>query len=124
MDTATAETRGMSSIADNDLLYDAIRGVGIVGGYIQNIIADTVYYAGKYIAYVRDVCLSGQGAGCCARPDESKISMVRMVRSDAAIDEDDKREFYLHLGRDLVTATKSGLNSENLTILDLSRYEL
>ena len=50
--------------------------------------------------------------------------MVRMVRSDAGIDDADKREFYLHLGRDLVTVTQSGLESENLTIIDLSRYEL
>ena len=30
----------------------------------------------------------------------------------------------MNLGRDMVEATKSGLESENLTIIDLSRYEM
>ena len=50
--------------------------------------------------------------------------MVRLVRGDAGIDEADKREFYLNFGRDMVAMTKSGLESESLTIIDLSRYEL
>jgi hypothetical protein len=49
---------------------------------------------------------------------------MRLVRSDSVIDEADKREFYMSLGRDMVELTKSGLESENLTIIDLSRYKM
>jgi hypothetical protein len=124
MDTTTAQAERMSSIRDADFVYEAIKSAGIVGGYLQNILTDTIYYAGRYIAYVRNVCLGCQDSLFAGKPDESKVSMVRIVRNDAEISDDDKREFYLHLGRDLVAATKSGLESENLTIIDLSRYEL
>jgi len=124
METTAARTSGMSAIGETDFVYEAIKGAGMVGGYIQNILADTIYFAGRYIAYVRDMCSGYQGSLFPDRLDESKISMVRMVRSDAVIDDADKHEFYLRLGRDLVAATKAGLESENLTMIDLSRYEL
>lgn len=124
MNTAAAQAERVSSIRDTDFVYEAIRSAGMVGGYLQDILADTMYYAGRYIAYVRNVCSTCQNSLFAERTDESKVSMVRMVRSTSEIDEADKREFYLHFGRDLVAATKSGLESENLTIIDLSRYEL
>ena len=124
METTAAQADGMSSTHETDFVYEAIKGVGMVGGYLQIILADTVYYAGKYIAYVREMCSNCQGSLFAAKIDASRISMVRMVSDDAAIDEADKQEFYLRFGRDLVTVTKSGLDSENLTIIDLSRYEL
>ena len=124
MDTTTAQAEGMPSIPDTDFVYGAIRGAGKVGGYIQTILADTMYYAGKYIAYVRSVCAGCQGSPFAGRTEEGKLSIVRLVRSDAGVDDAEKGEFYLNFGRDMVTVTKSGLESENLTIIDLSRYEL
>jgi hypothetical protein len=58
------------------------------------------------------------------KSEEGKITLVHLLRSDAAIDEADKREFYMNLGRDMVELTKSGVESENLTIIDLSRYKM
>jgi hypothetical protein len=49
---------------------------------------------------------------------------MRLVKSDAAIDEADKREFYTNFGRDMVELTKTGVEGENLTIIDLSKYEM
>ncbi|MEI6666951.1 MAG: hypothetical protein WCP29_02260 [Acidobacteriota bacterium] len=124
MDTTATQADRMSSFGEADFVYEALKGAGAIGDYLQDILADTVYYAGKYIAYVRDAYLTCQGSLFAERIDESKISLVRMVRGDADIDDGEKREFYLHFGRDLVTATKSGLESDTLTIIDLSRYEL
>jgi hypothetical protein len=124
METVTARAEGSASACASDFLYEAIKGAGKVGGYLQNILADTVYYAGKYFTYVRSVCTGFEGSLSGARSDEGKITIVRLVRSGAAIDEADKREFYTNFGRDLVEVTKSGMESENLTIIDLSKYEL
>jgi hypothetical protein len=52
---------------------------------------------------------------------ENEDAIRHLVRSDTAIDTD-KNEFYMNFGRDVVELTKSGLESENLTIIDLSKY--
>jgi len=117
------KTEGLSSVGASDLVYEAIRGVGKVAGYLHDILANTMYCAGKYIAHVRSVCPGSHGPLFQERSEEGKITIMRLVRSDAVIDEAEKREFYMNLGRDMVEATKSGLESENLTIIDLSRYE-
>ncbi len=123
MEPAAAKMEGMSSMNASDFVYEAIRGAGKVGGYVHNILTDTMYYAGKYAAYVRSVCLGFKDSLYEERSGEGKITMMRLVRRDAVIDEADKREFYMNLGRDMVELTKSGLESENLTIIDLSKYE-
>jgi hypothetical protein len=124
METTAAKTEGMAAMQATDFIYEAIKGVGVVGGYLQNILADTMYYAGKYVAYVRSVCSGSivvSGAGSSA---DGKITVMSLVKSGAVIDEADKREFYLNFGRDMVEMTKSGLESEDLTIIDLSKYNL
>jgi hypothetical protein len=123
MEPAAAKMEGVSSMNGSDFVYEAIRGVGKVGGYVHNILSDTMYYAGKYVAYVRSVCAGFTGSRYEERSEEGKITMIRLVRSDAVIAEADRREFYMNLGRDMVELTKSGLESENLTIIDLSTYE-
>jgi hypothetical protein len=82
-----------------------------------------MYYAGRYAAYVRSVCSGCPGFLCEANSDEGKITMMSLVRSGVVIDEADKREFYMNFGRDMAEVTKSGLESENLTIIDLSKYK-
>ena len=124
METAATRTEGMSSMHASDFVYEAIKGVGMVGGYLHNMLADTMYYAGKYFAYVRSVCSGFEGSLYEGRSEEGKITIMRLVRSGAVIDEADKREFYMNFGRDMVEVTKSGLESENLTIIDPSKYEM
>jgi hypothetical protein len=125
METTTAQTEEMSSVYASDFVYEAIKGLGKVGGYVYNALAETMYYAGKYFAYVRKQCTGLRvPVHMESSSEEGKLTVMRLVKSDAAIDEADKIDFYMKLGRDLVTATKSGLESENLTIIDLSKYEV
>ena len=124
METTTAQAEGMPSMDASDFVYEAIKGMGKVGGYLHNFLADTMYYAGKYVAYVRNVCSNCKFPQYTESTEEGKITIVRLVKNDAAIDEADKREFYMNFGRDMVALTKSGLESENLTIIDFSRYEM
>ena len=122
---ATAEkTEGMSSMNASDFVYEAIKGAGKIGGYLHNILADTMYYAGKYVTYVQSVCSDFKGSLCEGRCEEGKLTIMRLVRNVAVIDEADKRDFYMNFGRDMVEVTKSGLESENLTIIDLSKYQM
>jgi hypothetical protein len=124
METTTAKTEGMSSMQSNDFVYEAIKGAGKVGGYLQNIFSDAMYYAGKTVGYVRSVCFGFKDSLWEDRSQEGKITIMRLIRNKAEIEEADRRAFYMNLGRDMVETTKSGLESENLTIIDLSRYEL
>jgi len=124
METTAGKTEGMSSINASDFIYEAIKGAGKVGGYIHNILADTMYYAGKSVAFVRSVYSGIKGSPNEEKSEEGKLTIIRLVRSNAVIDEPDRREFYTNFGRDIVEATKSGLESENLTIIDLSKYEM
>lgn len=124
MEPAAAKMEGMSSMNASDFVYEAIRGAGKVGGYVHNILTDTMYYAGKYVALIRSVCLGFKGSLYQERSEEGKITLLHLLKSDAAIDEADQREFYMSLGRDMVELTKSGVESENLTIIDLSRYKM
>jgi len=124
MEATAAKTEGMAAMQISDFVYEALKGAGKVGGYLNNILADTMYYAGKYVAYVRSVCSISKVSPVEASSTEGKITIISLLRSDAAMDEADKREFYMNFGRDMVEVTKSGLESENLTIIDLSRYKL
>ena len=122
METTAAKTEGMASMHESDFVYEAIKGAGKIGGYIQNILTDTMYCGGKYVAYVRSLCSRLRVSLSEERGGEGKITIKHLLRSDAVIDEADKREFYMNLGRDMVDLTKSGLESENLTIIDVSKY--
>jgi len=124
MGTTVAKTEGMAAIKASDIIYEAIKGVGMVGGYLQNILADTMYYAGQYVAYVRNVCSGGRISTQEASSAEGKVTILSLMKSDVIIDEADKKEFYMNFGRDMVKITKIGLESENLTIIDLSKYKL
>jgi hypothetical protein len=124
MEATAAKMEGMSSMRESDFVYEAIKGAGKVGGYLHNILIDSLYYAGKTLACVQSVCSGLKGSLCEGRSEEGGITVMRLVRSDGVIDEADKREFYMSLGRDMVETTKSGLESENLTIIDLSKYEM
>jgi hypothetical protein len=124
MEAETAKMEEISSMNASDFVYEVIRGAGKVGGYIQNILTDTIYYAGKYVAYVRSVYSGLKVPVFEERYEEGKITIMHLVRSDSVIDEADKRDFYMNFGRDMVELTKSGVESENLTIIDLSKYGL
>jgi hypothetical protein len=123
---AATETKigGMSSMQTSDFVYEAIKGAGKVGGYISNVLADTMYHAGKYVAYLRGVFSGCKDSLYEGRGEEGKITIVNLVRNDAAINEADRQEFYMNFGRDMVEVTKSGLESENLTIIDVSKYKM
>lgn len=122
MEATAARPEGMSTMHESDFVYEVIRGAGKVGGYLQHILTDVVYYTGKTVAHVRRVCSGLPGSLREGRSDEGKITVMHLVRNDAVIDDADKREFYINFGRDMMAVTKSGLESENLTIIDLSKY--
>lgn len=124
MEATAGRPEGMSSMHESDFVYGVIKGAGKVGGYLHHILTDMMYYAGKTVAHVRSVCSDFKDSLCEGRSEEGKITVMRLVRSDAVIDEADKREFYMNFGRDMVEVTKSGLESENLTIIDVSKYEM
>lgn len=123
MESTETKMEGMASMLASDFVYEAIKGAGKLGGYMHNILTETMYYAGKSFAYVWSVCLGGVGP-LSAESDQGKLTIVHLLRSDAPIDEAEKREFYMNLGRDMVAVTKSGMESENLTIIDLSKYKM
>jgi len=124
METTAAKAEGTAALQASDFIYEAIKGVGVVGGYLQNILADTVYYAGKYVAYVRSVCSGGSVSFAAGSSAEGNVTILSLIKNGAVIDEADKREFYVNFGRDMVEMTQAGLESENLTIIDLSKYKL
>ena len=124
METTTTKAEGMAAMQASDFISEAIKGVGVVGGYLQHILADTMYYAGKYVAYVRNVCSGGRISSGESSSAEGNITMLSLMKNDTAIDDADKREIYMNFGRDMVELTKSGLESEGLTIIDLSKYKL
>ena len=123
MEATAAKMEEMSSMHESDFVYEAFQGAGKVGGHLHNIFVDTLYYAGKTFACVRSVCSGLKGSLYEGRSGGGKLTVRRLVKSDAVIEEGDRREFYMNLGRDMVEMTKSGLESENLTIIDLSKYE-
>jgi hypothetical protein len=124
METTAGKREGTDSIPTSDFVYEAIKGAGMIGGYLQNIISDAMYYTGKTVGYVRSVCFGLKDSLSEGKSREGKTTIIRLLRNEAEIKEADRRDFYMNLGRDVVEMTKSGLEKENLTIIDLSRYEV
>jgi hypothetical protein len=124
MEATAAKTEKMAAMQMFDFVLEAMKGAGKVGGYLNNILADTMYYAGKYVAYVRSVCSGGKASPDESIGEEGAITIMSLMRSNSVIDEADKKEIYMNFGRDMVEMTKSSLETENLTIIDLSRYKL
>jgi len=124
METTAGKIEGMEAMSTSSFVYETIKGAGMIGGYLQNFFSDAMYYTGKTVGYVRSVCFGLKGSLFEGRRAEGKMTMIHLLRNEAEIDEAERREFYMNLGRDLVETTKSGLESENLTVIDLSRYEL
>ena len=124
METTAVRAEGTSSMPESEFVYEAFKGVGKIGGYLHNILTDTMYYTGRSFAYFRSVCCGWKSSLHEERVAPGKITIRHLVKSDAAIDEAEKREFYMNIGRDVVELTKSGIEGENLTIIDLSRYKI
>lgn len=124
MEATAPRPEKMSSMHESDFVYEVIKGAGKVGGCLHHILANMMYYTGKTVAHVWSVCSDFKGSLYEERNEDRKITIMRLVRSDAVIDEADKREFYMNIGRDMVELTKSGVESENLTVIDLSKYEM
>jgi len=124
MEKASAKMEGTSSINTSGFLYEVAKGAGKVGGYIHHLLTDTMYYAGKSVSYLRRVCSDLKVSRYEKRGETERMTVQYLVKNDAAIDEADKRGFYMNLGRDIVALTKAGIESDHLTIIDLSKYEL
>jgi hypothetical protein len=122
MEATAARPEAMSSMHESDLVYEVIKGAGKVGGYLHHFLTDMMYYAGKTVAHVRGICSGFRDSLNEGSGKEAKITILRLIRNDAAIDEADKRELYMSFGRDMVELTKAGVESENLTVIDLSKY--
>ena len=102
----------------NNVFYSA----GMVSGHICDLSNDTVFYTGKFSAYLSKACQSFKAAiGDKIRG--RKLNIKYLVRDDTKVDSDAKEDFYLNLGRDIVKLTKSDLESENLTVIDTSKYK-
>lgn len=124
MDATGAKTNGIDFMDSSDFVCKVMKGAGKIGGYVHNVLADTMYYAGKTVAFVQSVYSDIKGVANDEINEEGNLTIVRLLRSNAVIDEADQREFYANFGRDMVEATKSGLESENLTIIDVSKYRM
>jgi hypothetical protein len=122
METTTTKTEGLTSKEAFDVLYEAMRCAGKVGGYIEQALIETMTYAGKTVAYILSVCSGLKAASGQERYPGGNITILHLVRGEGALDEADQREFYMNFGRDLVELTKAGVASENLMIIDLSKY--
>jgi len=107
-----------------DAMHAAVHGVGRAGSYVYDAVSNTIYYTGKCSGHLLSGCRHLKTAVCERMGKKEAITIKRLVRNAAAIDDDAKKEFYIGLGRDIVELTKSGMESKNLTIIDLSKYKL
>lgn len=105
-------------------LQSAVRGVGKAGGYVYDAVSNSIYYTGRCSGHILSGCKHLKVAAYEKMCKKQGITIQRLVRNEAAIDDDAKRDFYVSLGRDIVELTKSGMESKNLTIIDLSKYKL
>jgi len=108
-----------TSVFANDVLYSA----GMVSGHVCDLSNYTVFYTGKFSGYLSKVCQSFKAAIGDKIGIRSKLNIKYLVRGDTKVDNNAKEDFYLNLGRDIVRLTKSDLESENLTVIDTSKYK-
>ncbi len=57
------------------------------------------------------------------KADKKGINIKYLVKTDLTSEDNEKKEFYLNLGRDIVKLSKSDLESENLTIINTSKHK-
>ena len=103
----------------NNVFYSA----GMVSGHIYDLPKHTIYYTGKFSGYLFDACQSFKAAIEDKIGRRRKLNVKYLVVGDTKVDNDEKEDFYLNLGRDIVRLTKSDLESENLTVIDSSKYK-
>ena len=58
-----------------------------------------------------------------AKPKRGNIRINYLTHNPAAASDPSTKEFYSNLGRDLVESIKKDGDNDNLTIVDVSRYE-
>jgi len=103
----------------NNVSYSA----GMVSGHICDLPNNTIYYTGKFSGYLFKACQSFKAAIGDKIRIRSKLNIKYLVRDDTKVDNNAKEDFYLNLGRDIVRLTKSDLESENLIVIDSSKYK-
>ena len=123
METAS-EVKKESSRSISGFFHDVINGSGKVGEYIYDIVNNTFYYTGKCSSHIFNICKHLKISICERVGKNGEITIKHLVKNDAAIDDAAKRDFYIRLGRDIVELTKSDIEKENLTIIDVSKYKL
>ncbi|MBF0360260.1 MAG: hypothetical protein HQK49_04575 [Oligoflexia bacterium] len=53
-----------------------------------------------------------------------KDLLLSEAEGSTAIDDNIKREFYMNLGKEIIELTKSDFKDDNLTIIDVSKFEM
>ena len=119
-----SEEKEASSRSVSGFFHDVINGSGKVGEYIYDILNNTFYYTGKCSSHIFNKCKHLKISICEKVGKKGGVTIKHLVKNDAAIDDAAKKDFYMRFGRDIVELTKSDIEKENLTIIDVSKYKL
>ena len=106
-----------------DITNNVFYGAGMVSGHIFDLPKNTFFYTGKFSGYLLKACQGFKAAIEDKIRGGRKLSIKYLVRGDTKVDSDAKEDFYLKLGRDIVELSKADLESENLTVIDTSKYK-
>jgi len=107
----------------SDLANNVFYSAGMVSGHICDLPNNTIYYTGKFSGYLFKACQSFKAALGDKIRIRSTLNIKYLVRDDTKVANNAKEDFYLNLGRDIVRLTKSDLESENLIVIDSSKYK-
>ena len=91
--------------------------------YTSDFVNNMFYSAGMFSGYLFKSCQSFKAAIKNKTSGRRKLTIKYLVRDDTKVDNDAKEDFYLNLGRDIVRLTKSDPESENLIVIDSSKYK-
>ena len=120
---ATSEDKETFFKYPSDIANNVFYGAGLVSGHIFDLPNKTFFYTGKFSGYLFKACQSVKASIEDKIIRRRKLSIKYLVRGYTKVDSDAKEDFYLNLGRDIVRLTKSDLESENLTVIDTSKYK-
>ena len=123
METAS-EVKETSSGSVSGIVDDVVNGSCRAGEYMYDIVNNTFYFTGKCSGYIFNILKHFKISIFESVGQKGKITIKHLIRNDAAIDDAAKRDLYMNLGRDIVDLTKSDIENENLTIIDVSKYGL
>lgn len=119
-----SENKETTFKSTSDFVQDAIKCADKICSHVYDFMGNSIYYSGKCSGYIFSGYKVIQASIYEKFGIYKGVTITRLVKNDAAVDEPAKRDFYMSLGRDIVELTRADSESENLTIIDLSKYSL